>query len=637
MANTTFPKPAHSNGPRIGLFDVPGTSTDTTGGNFVGGPYGEYVHQVPDDGNGNSLILIEGWDTGALLPRKIKVDSSGQIFIANAGTTSLGAIQIQVEGTNGSSTNVGFGTADLLMPVSGSFTLTPTGTQTIKSDGGNFIVTQGTATNLNATVVGTVTSVPSGTQTVTGTVAATGTIAVTQVTSPWVVGGTVTATPTGTQVVSGTVTTVGGTGGGEVTSGTASNFLATVFGTVTTVPSGTQNVKVIGDVTSGTASNFLVTATPTGTQAISGTVAATQSTSPWVVSGTVVPNGTVTIIPSGTQTIAGTVTANGTVTITPSGTQTITGTVTPNLELDRIVTTTMTATSNIATISCQGAGAIGMNITGTWTGTMSFQASVDGSNWLAVSPPAIHPAGSGVSTTTANGQWSFLAAGNNSFRINPTTFSSGTATVVLEANQASRDVIVVQSVASMLNATVVGTVTNVPSGTQTVSGTVTSLLSGTAAVTQVTSPWVVSGTVVPNGTVTIVPSGTQTVAGTVTSVLSGTAAVTQATSPWVVSQGTASNLRGLSNIGSTFNTGQITVGTATGTTILASNTSRIRIVLINTGTNAAYIGTATTVASTSGQLLAGIVGYPMSMRSTSAICGIAAASTVTITYLEEVI
>lgn len=59
----------------------------------------------------------------------------------------------------------------------------------------------------------------------------------------------------------------------------------TVDGTVTVIPSGTQQV-------SGT-----VTTTPSGTQSISGTVAATQS-------------GTWTFTPSGTQTVSGTVTAN---------------------------------------------------------------------------------------------------------------------------------------------------------------------------------------------------------------------------------------------------------------------------------------------------------------------------------------
>lgn len=544
MGDTLYSKQSHSNGPRVGLFDIPGTSTDTQGGNFFGGPYAEKVHQVPDDGNGNSLVLIEGWDPVGLVARKVKVDSNGQVYIANPGGGGTGGGGGEVTSSNAS----------------------------------NFLATvfQGTASNLNATVVGTVTALPNGTQAVSGTVTSvlSGTAAVTQVTSPWIVSGTTVVTP-----------------------------------------SGTQNVKVIGDVTSGTAANFLVTSTPSGTQTVAGTVGATQVTSPWVISGTVVPNGTVTIIPSGTQTIVGTVTT------TPSGTQTVT----PGLTPDRIVTTTMTSTANIATISGQGAGVLLMNITGTWTGTMSFQATIDGSNWLAVSPPAMVPAGVGTITTTANGQWRFLVAGWNSFRINPTTFSSGTAVVVLEASQANLAVVVENPASniSLLNATVAGTVTSVPSGTQTVSGTVTSLLSGTAAVTQSTSPWVVGGTT------TSVPSGTQ--------VVSGTVAATQSTSPWVVSQGTASNLKALVNIGSTFNTGQVTVGTATGTTILASNTARIKLTLINTGTNAAYIGTATTVASTSGQLLAGIIGYPMATRSTSAVCGIASASTVTITYLEEVI
>lgn len=61
-----------------------------------------------------------------------------------------------------------------------------------------------------------------------------------------------------------------------------------------------------------------------------------------------------------------------------------------------------------------------------------------------------------------------------------------------------------------LNATVSGTVTATPTGTQVVSGTVTTVPSGTQTV---------------SGTVTTVPSGTQTVTGTVTATPTGTQAV----------------------------------------------------------------------------------------------------------------
>lgn len=563
MGDTLYNKQSHSNGPRVGLYDIPGTSTDTQGGNFFGGPYAEKVHLVPDDGNGNSLVLIEGWDPANLVARKIKVDTAGAVYIANPGGG----------GTGGGGGEVTSGTA------------------------GNFLATvfQGTASNLNATVVGTVTALPNGTQAVSGTVTSvlSGTASVIQVTSPWVVGGT-----------------------------------------TTTVPSGTQNVKVIGDVTSGTASNFLVTTTPTGTQAVSGavtvsgtttivpsgtqavsqtgspwgvsgtvtaqgTVAVTQVTSPWVVSGTIVPNGTVTITPSGTQTVVGTVAATQSTSpwVVSQGTAT-------NLQVlgflgqtagTSIAITSSSANNTAQTLTVTNYASVGVTFNptaGVTGGGCFFEASDDsGTTWYNITGVQNNSYLSTNSFTlsTVASSWDFDTGNFTTFRvrINPALTGTGTGTFRLTATVASIEpsVVVGQPTAANLNATVVGTVTVTPSGTQTVTGTV---------------------------------------------------AATQSTSPWVVSQGTATNLKTLANIGSTFNTGQVTVGTATGTTILASNAARIKIVLINNGTNVAYIGTATTVASTSGQYLAGIAGYPISIRSTSAVCGIGVGGSAVISYLEEV-
>jgi hypothetical protein len=180
-------------------------------------------------------------------------------------------------------------------------------------------------------------------------------IGVTQVTSPWVssipAGVNVNNFPA-TQPVSGTVTANAGTGFPSATAaGTSGTSLTTVqgsvsgvpvpvSGTVTVTPSGVQNVNQLqlGGATLGAATAIGTTASglvqgiqgTTGgvpvpvsgsvsvsnfpaTQPVSGTVAVTQSTSPWIVSGsgTFTVGGTVAVsnFPA-TQPVSGTVTAN---------------------------------------------------------------------------------------------------------------------------------------------------------------------------------------------------------------------------------------------------------------------------------------------------------------------------------------
>lgn len=86
-----------------------------------------------------------------------------------------------------------------------------------------------------------------------------------------------------------------------------------------------------------------------------------------------------------------------------------------------------------------------VQVTGTWSGTITFQASQDeGATWFNV-PIFIYP-GSAVkpsiavpiSTTTANGNWIFDAGGATTFRAVMSTFSSGAAVVLLEKQQAEQ-------------------------------------------------------------------------------------------------------------------------------------------------------------------------------------------------------
>ncbi len=170
---------------------------------------------------------------------------------------------------------------------------------------------------------------------------------------------------------------------------------------------------------------------------------------------------------------------------------------------DRTATGTISSSpvANVA-ISTQGGGTILFNITGTWSGTLSFEASVDGTNWVPAVALPKYPSGSAAtSTTTTNGQWAVNVGGLNMFRVRGSAWTSGTATVWLEVGQGTNVLEIFQFYSSnlltdinasgtALTATGSALDVNIASGSVSVGGTV--------AVTQSTSPWVVSGTVTAN-------------------------------------------------------------------------------------------------------------------------------------------
>lgn len=243
MADVQYGKPNPSSGFPIQAYDISGIGTA-----FV-------------EGEGNL-----GWDSNNLTWRKIAVDSLGQVVISNPGSGGVGG-PIQVGGSNGISTNVGYAGTQLAVPVDvvaggaggGAAQLQVWGAGTAGTWTDVGFGTAGGTANLN---------VPVQVQA--------GTVAVTQVTSPWVVSGTI--TPNGT---------------------------TTVVGTVTTVPSGTQSVAQTGSPwgVSGT-----VTAVPSGTQttAPTGTLAVSQSGAPWSVTVSTEVAGGATVFSNLNQSTTGT-------------------------------------------------------------------------------------------------------------------------------------------------------------------------------------------------------------------------------------------------------------------------------------------------------------------------------------------
>jgi hypothetical protein len=101
-------------------------------------------------------------------------------------------------------------------------------------------------------------------------------------------------------------------------------------------------------------------------------------------------------------------------------------------------------TSQYATVySSQDAayGAVGIQVTGTFTGTLRFQSSQDeGVTWVThtvVVAPTTASSPTQVTTATSTGNWVANVAGFTNFRVTCTAYTSGTATVTLEKFRAS--------------------------------------------------------------------------------------------------------------------------------------------------------------------------------------------------------
>jgi hypothetical protein len=95
----------------------------------------------------------------------------------------------------------------------------------------------------------------------------------------------------------------------------------------------------------------------------------------------------------------------------------------------------LTANGQSASITLAGYGAVSVLVTGTWTGTLTFEVSTDGTTYQSVEALPSNSS-TAVLTTTANGTWSASAGGFHSFRVRATAAMTGTAVVSLRASLA---------------------------------------------------------------------------------------------------------------------------------------------------------------------------------------------------------
>lgn len=94
-----------------------------------------------------------------------------------------------------------------------------------------------------------------------------------------------------------------------------------------------------------------------------------------------------------------------------------------------------TATANGGSISVAGYPSLGIQLSGTWAGTLTFEANIDGTNWGTVI--ATNTATGGTATVAnANGLYTIKTAGLNEARARISAYTSGTVVAYALATMA---------------------------------------------------------------------------------------------------------------------------------------------------------------------------------------------------------
>jgi len=99
---------------------------------------------------------------------------------------------------------------------------------------------------------------------------------------------------------------------------------------------------------------------------------------------------------------------------------------------DTTETGTITSTENI-NILTSTLSTVGLQINGTWTGTIEVQGTIDGGNYV-VTTAAVVTTGALSTTITANGTYQINCSGFQYIRVRGNTVTSGSASIVLRAS-----------------------------------------------------------------------------------------------------------------------------------------------------------------------------------------------------------
>ena len=95
------------------------------------------------------------------------------------------------------------------------------------------------------------------------------------------------------------------------------------------------------------------------------------------------------------------------------------------------ITASGTAAANLCELPVSTAQQANVQLSGTWAGTITFEATLDGTTWhsVAASKSDANKFTTVVSTATGNGVWRADVIGYKSFRARCSAFTSGTIVV----------------------------------------------------------------------------------------------------------------------------------------------------------------------------------------------------------------
>lgn len=96
---------------------------------------------------------------------------------------------------------------------------------------------------------------------------------------------------------------------------------------------------------------------------------------------------------------------------------------------------TISALNGVVSFIISGMNTVNLAITGTWTATLSFQVSMDNTNWSGIN--ALTNGGVAGGATTNRGDYTFNVAGFFYFRVIATAYTSGTASLIIGSSKAT--------------------------------------------------------------------------------------------------------------------------------------------------------------------------------------------------------
>lgn len=95
---------------------------------------------------------------------------------------------------------------------------------------------------------------------------------------------------------------------------------------------------------------------------------------------------------------------------------------------------TLAAAAQTVVLVLNGDSAAAVQITGTWAGTVTFEGTVDNTNWVSINGVSASTSAP-QATTTVNGVYRLTPGGLAAMRANMTAFTSGTAVVSIRASE----------------------------------------------------------------------------------------------------------------------------------------------------------------------------------------------------------